>query len=69
MTPALGSEPTPAEVAALRAYLAAGSVKGAAHRLGLRESTIKNHLLAARRKVGAKTTAEAVLRLYDRLVA
>ena len=69
MTPAYGSDPTAAEVAALRAYLAVGSVKGAASRLGVAESTIKNHLANARSRLGAKTNAEAVFRLYDRLVA
>jgi DNA-binding NarL/FixJ family response regulator len=64
-----GTAPTPAELEALRAYLAAGSVKGAAHRLGLREQTVKNHLANARCRLGAKTTAEAVFRLYDMLVA
>jgi DNA-binding NarL/FixJ family response regulator len=63
------AEPTPAELEALRAYLAAGSVKGAAHAIGLRESTIKNHLLSARRRLGVRTNAEAVFRLYERLVA
>ena len=67
--PSPGSEPTLAEVAALRAYLQGGSVKAAARLLGLAESTVKNHLCDVRRRLGAKTNAEAVFVLYDRLAA
>lgn len=64
-----GSSPTPAELAALQAYLDAGGVKAAAHRLGVAPSTVKNHLANVRSRVGARTTAEAVLMLADSLVA
>jgi hypothetical protein len=37
--------------------LVAGSEKAAAHRLGLSQSTVKDHLANARSKVGAETTA------------
>jgi DNA-binding NarL/FixJ family response regulator len=60
---------TPAELAALRAYLSAGSVKGAASQLGLAESTIKNHLASLRAHLGVQSTAQAVFLLYSRLTA
>jgi DNA-binding NarL/FixJ family response regulator len=64
-----GTSPTPAELAALQAYLDAGGVKAAAHRLGVTPSTVKSHLANVRSRVGARTTAEAVLMLSDVLVA
>ena len=60
---------TPAELAALQAYLDCGSVKEAAHALGVAPSTIKNHMQNVRSKLNARTTAEAVLILHDRLAA
>lgn len=59
--------PTRAEADALRAYLDAGSVKGAAHRLGLSEQTVKNQLATLRRRLGVDTTAQAVAALRLRL--
>lgn len=70
MTPALaaiGSEPSPAELSAIRAYLETGTVKAAAHKLGLSASTIKFHLANARSRTGAKSTAEAILLLSGHL--
>lgn len=63
------SEPTPGELRALRAYLSEGSTRCAAVQLGCAESTVKNHLRNVRTKLGAKTTAQAVFALHDRLVA
>ena len=67
MTPT--DQPTPAELRALRAYLATGTVKAAAASLGLAESTIKGELRSIRSKVGARNTAQAVYLLRDRLAA
>lgn len=64
-----GSDPTDGEIAALQAYLDTGSVKLAAHSLGLQEATIKVHLANVRTRLRAKTTAEAVLKLRYRLIA
>lgn len=64
-----GTSVTRGELAALQAYIDTGSVKEAAHQLGIRDSTVKNHLANIRTRLGARTTAEAVLRLYDRLAA
>jgi DNA-binding NarL/FixJ family response regulator len=65
----LGDPVTPGELRALRAYLEAGSVKAAAHQLGIAESTLKNHMQTIRSKLGVKTTAEAVFVLYAQLAA
>lgn len=55
--------PTRSETDALRAYLDAGSVKAAAHRLGLNEQTVKNQLASLRRRLGVETNAQAVAAL------
>jgi len=55
------------EVGVVAAVVAAGSEKGAAHRLGLSHSTVKHHLASARSKVGATTTAQLVWMLASRL--
>lgn len=62
----LGSEPTPAELAAVEAYIAAGSTKAAAHDLGRSEHTVKNQLRTFRQRFGAATTAQAIARLYQK---
>ena len=49
------------------AVLVAGSEKAAARRLGLSHSTVKHHLVNARSKVGAETTAQLVWILAPRL--
>jgi DNA-binding CsgD family transcriptional regulator len=61
--------PTEREVEILRVYIETGSYKGVAHRLALSESTVKNHMVTIRLKVGAMTTAEAVYLLHDRIGA
>ena len=58
---------TDREVGVVAAVLGAGSVKAAAHRLGLSHSTVKHHLANARSKVGAATTAQLVWILAPRL--
>jgi DNA-binding CsgD family transcriptional regulator len=58
---------TDREVIVVTAVLAAGSEKGAAHRLGLSHSTVNHHLANARSKVGATTTAQLVWILAPRL--
>jgi hypothetical protein len=49
------------------AVLVAGSEKAAAHQLGLSHSTVKHHLVNARSRVRATTTAELVWILAERL--
>jgi DNA-binding CsgD family transcriptional regulator len=58
---------TDRELAVVAAVIAAGSEKEAAHRLGLSHSTVKHHLARARSRVGARTTAELVWILAERL--
>jgi DNA-binding NarL/FixJ family response regulator len=62
-------QPTPAELRALRAYVDAGSARGAARELQCSEQTVKNHLFALRQKLGVKRTFQAVLILHDQLAA
>jgi DNA-binding NarL/FixJ family response regulator len=62
-----GGTATERELAVVAAVIAAGSEKGAAHRLGLSHSTVKHHLANARSKVGATTTAQLVWILAERL--
>lgn len=62
-------EPTRAEIRTLRAYLQYGGVRPAAMALGLAESTVKNTLANVRSRIGARTTAEAVYLLHDRIAA
>lgn len=59
--------PTERQIAVLAAYVAEGSVKGAAARLGLAEVTVTWHLVNIRAKVGAATTAQAIYALRDQL--
>ena len=58
---------TDREVVVVAAVLVTGSEKEAAHRLGLSHSTVKHHLVNARSKVGATTTAQLVWILAPRL--
>lgn len=62
-----GGTPTERELAVVAAVIAAGSEKGAAHRLGLSHSTVKHHLASARFKLGAATTAQLAWILAPRL--
>lgn len=61
--------PTPAELRALRAYLAEGTTRDAARRLGLAESTVKGELANIRSKLGVRNTAQAAYLLHDKLAA
>lgn len=63
-----GRPVTAGELRALRAYIEDESVKKAAHRLGVREQTIKNTLQNVRSKLGVSTTAKAAFLLHDRLM-
>ena len=67
MTPT--DQPTPAELRALRAYVATGRVKLAARSLNLSEHTVSGQIKAACSKVGAKSIAQAVFILHDQLAA
>ena len=67
MTPT--DQPTPAEIRALRAYIAEGSARGAGRSLGLSESTIKGELASIRSKLGVHRTAQAALILREKLAA
>jgi DNA-binding NarL/FixJ family response regulator len=62
-------QPTPAELRALRAYVATGSAKAAGESLGLAESTIKGELQTLRSKLGVHRTAQAVVILHAELAA
>ena len=59
-TRALVSErPTRRQTEVLRAYIGAGSIKLAAHRLGISESTARQHLAALYRRVGCRNAVQA----------
>jgi DNA-binding CsgD family transcriptional regulator len=58
--------PRPAELTALEAYIAAGSVKAAAHQLGLSDETVRNQLASLRKRLQVGTTAQAIARLYQK---
>lgn len=48
-----------AELAALRAYLRTGSTKGAAHQLGLADSTVRQRLASYYARTGRANVAQA----------
>lgn len=62
-------EPTPGELRVLRAYLWAGTINGAADALGVHPGTVKSQLSSIRSRLGCKTTAQVVLKVYEKLVA
>lgn len=62
-------EPTPAELRAVRAYLATGSVDDAAQLIGCSRATVLIHLAKLRRRAGVHTTAQAVFVFHDRIAA
>jgi DNA-binding NarL/FixJ family response regulator len=51
------------QVEVLRAYIATGSIKLAAHELGITESTARQHLSGLYRRVGCENAAQAAYRL------
>ncbi len=59
-------EPTARELEVLTAVCREGT-KGAAHRLGIAPSTVRNTLVRIRARLGVSTTVAAVYVLRDRL--
>jgi DNA-binding NarL/FixJ family response regulator len=55
--------PTRRQVEVLRAYIRAGSIKLAAHELGISESTTRQHLSGLYRRVGCENAVQAAYRL------
>ena len=55
--------PTERQIECLRAYLIAGSREGAAQRLGISSTTLRNHLAELRLRLGVRTSAQAVFSL------
>jgi DNA-binding NarL/FixJ family response regulator len=51
------------ELVVLRAYVAHGSHKAAAHSLGIAESTSRQRMSSLLRRLGVRTTAQAVFAL------
>lgn len=51
--------PTRRQLEVLRAYIGAGSIKLAAHRLGISESTARQHLAALYRRTGCHNAVQA----------
>jgi len=47
-----------AELRSFAAYLETGSVKAAAHKLGVHEQTVKKHLARLRARYGVRTNAQ-----------
>jgi DNA-binding NarL/FixJ family response regulator len=47
------------QVEIIRAYVGAGSIKLAAHRLGISESTARQHLAGLYRRVGCQNAVQA----------
>lgn len=60
--------PTARQLAILAAYVVEGSHKGAAYRLGISESTVRNQVSRMNERIGAVSTAHAVYVLHDALV-
>jgi DNA-binding CsgD family transcriptional regulator len=53
-------EPTPRQVEVLATYVVTGSYKCAADELGIRYSTVRNHLVSLRIRLGVQTTPQAI---------
>jgi DNA-binding NarL/FixJ family response regulator len=51
--------PTRRQHEVLRAYVAAGSSAGAAHALGISETTVRQHLSGLYRRIGCANAAQA----------
>jgi len=51
--------PTRRQLEVLRAYIAAGSIAAAAHRVGISESTARQHLSALYHRTGCQNGAQA----------
>lgn len=63
MMTAVRQRPTRRQLEVLRAYMAAGSIALAAHRLGVSESTARQLLSALYRRTGCLNAAQAAYRL------
>ena len=63
----LADRATARQVEVLAAYVATGSEKAAAHRLGVAPATVKHTLANTRSKFGVETTTQLVLILAPRL--
>jgi DNA-binding NarL/FixJ family response regulator len=57
--------PTRRQLAVLRAYIAAGSIAGAAHELEIAESTARQHLSGLYRRTGCVNVAQAAYLLGE----
>jgi DNA-binding CsgD family transcriptional regulator len=62
-------DPSPIELRVYRTYLEMGRVRDTADRLGMPESTARNHLANLRSKLHVKNNAQIMLALLDRLAA
>lgn len=60
------SEVTDRQVAVLAAVVEAGCYAEAGHRLGIRVSTVRNHLVEVRQRLAVETTMQAVYVLTAR---
>ena len=63
MAPAGRQRPTRRQLEVLRAYIAVGSIAGAAHELDIAESTARQHLAGLYRRTGCLNAAQAAYRL------
>jgi DNA-binding NarL/FixJ family response regulator len=63
MGAAVRHRPTRRQLEVLRAYIAAGSIAGAAETLDIAESTARQHLSALYRRTGLSNAAQAAYRL------
>ena len=59
-------EPTPRQVEVVAAIVSTGSYACAAEVLGIRPSTVRNHLLETRHRMGLTTTVQVVFVLASR---
>lgn len=59
MAAAIRQRPTRRQLEVLRAYVAAGSVAAAAYRLGISETTARQHLSGLYRRTGCLNAAQA----------
>lgn len=63
MSAAVAQRPTRRQLEVLCAYIAAGSIAGAAHRLGITDSTARQHLSGLYRRTGCQSAAQAAYAL------
>jgi DNA-binding NarL/FixJ family response regulator len=58
-----GQPPTRRQLEVLRAYIAVGSIAGAAYELGISETTVRQYLSGLYRRTGCLNAARAAYRL------